>query len=225
MERIPEPDLMDDAEQAKAYAEADFSEPHEAFVRHFADRFPDFRSGRVLDLGCGPADVIIRFARIFPDTVITGVDGAGAMLDIGAHEIAKRGLGHRIELMKCTLPSPELPRGKFDAVISNSLLHHLSDPMILWKTVQQCSCPGAPVFIMDLLRPDTVESARQLARTYAADAPPVLQKDFFNSLLASYSTDEIHDQLGSLRLGHLKVEAVSDRHVLIWGKSLERPEK
>ena len=82
MERIPEPDLMDDAEQAEAYAEADFSEPHEAFVRHFKTCFPDFLSGELLDLGCGTADVIIRLARVFPGVNITGIDGAQAMLDL-----------------------------------------------------------------------------------------------------------------------------------------------
>ncbi len=32
MKRIPEPELMDGAEQASAYAEADFSEPHDHFM-------------------------------------------------------------------------------------------------------------------------------------------------------------------------------------------------
>ena len=35
MRRIPEPELMDDAEQAKAYAEADFSEPNQRFLELF----------------------------------------------------------------------------------------------------------------------------------------------------------------------------------------------
>ena len=39
MERIPEPELMDDPEQARAYASADFSEPHQAFVERFTQRF------------------------------------------------------------------------------------------------------------------------------------------------------------------------------------------
>ena len=32
MDRTPEPELMDDEEQAKAYAEADFSEANSLFV-------------------------------------------------------------------------------------------------------------------------------------------------------------------------------------------------
>jgi len=217
MERIPEPDLMDDAEQARAYAEADFSEPHEVFVKLFISRFPDFSGHEIIDLGCGTADVIIRFARAFPSIKIFGVDGAQAMLDIGKQEVKNRGLEHNIKLKKCKLPDSGLLYRKYDAVISNSLLHHLSDPSILWNTVKLCTKPGAPVFIMDLLRPDNVESAKGLLQRYAADASPLLQKDFFNSLLAAYSINEIKKQLDAAKLEHLYIDVVSDRHVLIWG--------
>jgi SAM-dependent methyltransferase len=222
MERIPEPDLMDDAEQARAYAETDFSEPHEAFVRHFRSRFTGFSKGEVLDLGCGTADVIIRFASAYPGVNITGIDGAQAMLDFGINEVKQKGFTDRIRFHKYVLPHDQLLPIKYDAVISNSLLHHLTDPLILWETIKQCAKPGAPLFIMDLLRPDTVESAKGLLQRYAADASPLLQKDFYNSLLAAYSAEEIRQQLMKSGLYYLDIEIVSDRHVLIWGKNLER---
>jgi ubiquinone/menaquinone biosynthesis C-methylase UbiE len=221
MKRIPEPDLMDDAEQARAYAETDFSEPHEAFVKHFSSRFPGFLSGSVLDLGCGTADVIIRFARIYPEVNITGVDGAQAMLDIGFQDVRRTGFEHRIKLLKCRIPDAGLSKEKFDAVISNSILHHLSDPLILWRTVRQCAKAGAPIFIMDLLRPHNVESAKGLLDRYAAAASPLLQKDFFNSLLAAYNAEEIRQQLEAVKLDYLNIDIVSDRHVLIWGENYE----
>ncbi|MBI5099204.1 MAG: class I SAM-dependent methyltransferase [Nitrospirae bacterium] len=221
MERIPELDLMDDAEQAEAYAAADFSEPHEAFVRHFKTCFPDFLSGDLLDLGCGTADVIIRLARVFPEANITGIDGAQAMLEIGINDVNKEGFERRVKLYKCKIPDIDLSKKKFDAVISNSLLHHLSDPLILWQTVKLCTKPGAPIFIMDLLRPHNVELAKGLIQRYAADASPLLQKDFFNSLLAAYSVEEIRKQIKSVNLDHLYIDVVSDRHVLIWGGNHE----
>ena len=67
MERIPEPELMDDPAQAYAYANADFSEPHQAFVERFTQCFPGHAPRRVLDLGCGAADITIRFARAYAD--------------------------------------------------------------------------------------------------------------------------------------------------------------
>lgn len=218
MERIPEPDLMDDALQAKAYSDADFSGPHDAFVDYFRSRFPDFSSGSVLDLGCGTADVIIRFAKKYPKVHITGVDGARAMLDIARHDIKRRGYSGRIALKKCLLPDPGLSAQKFDAVISNSLLHHLAAPLVLWETLTKCAKNGAPVLIMDLLRPDSVKSAKDFMLKYAADESPILKKDFYNSLLASYNVREIRDQLTSMRLDFLNIEIVSDRHILVWGR-------
>jgi ubiquinone/menaquinone biosynthesis C-methylase UbiE len=218
MERIPEPDLMDDAQQAKAYADADFSEPHNVFVNYFRSRFPDFSAGSVLDLGCGTADVIIRFAKNYPRAIITGIDGAEAMLDIARHDIERRGFADRIELKKCLLPDPGLYTQKFDAVISNSLLHHLADPKVLWETLKKCAKNGAPVLIMDLLRPDSVKSASDFMLKYGADESPLLQKDFYNSLLASYNIREIGHQLKTMRLDFLNIEIVSDRHVLVWGQ-------
>jgi len=54
MQRIPEPDLMNDEAQVRAYAEADFEAPHEQLLQLFGDYYPaPDRSGTVLDLGCG----------------------------------------------------------------------------------------------------------------------------------------------------------------------------
>jgi ubiquinone/menaquinone biosynthesis C-methylase UbiE len=220
MKRVPEPELMDDAAQASAYAETDFSEPHNAFVEYFRSRFPRFSGKNVLDLGCGTADVIVRFARTYPEAFITGIDGAQAMLEIGTRIINSKCLSHRVKLQRCLLPDAGLSEIKYDAVISNSLLHHLNDPLIIWKTIQQCAGSGAPIFVMDLLRPDSIEKAGEFVEHYTADASLTLQEDFFNSLLAAYTVEEIQQQLKAANLDYLSVEVVSDRHTTVWGVKL-----
>ncbi len=219
MKRIPEEELMDDEAQAEAYAGTDFSEPHEAFVTYFKERFPGFTSGEILDIGCGTGDVIIRCARSFPKVHITGIDGADAMLAIAERDIASHGYSDRIKLNKCLLPDPEVSDMKYDAVISNSILHHLADHSVLWDTVKNCARPDAPIFIMDLYRPDTPDIASALVEEHASDASAQLKEDFYNSLLAAYTPDEITDQLRAPGLEQLNIEKVSDRHVLIWGKA------
>lgn len=218
LDRIPEPDLMDDRAQAEAYDAADFSEPHNAFVEHFKKCFPSFGKGHVLDLGCGTADVIIRFAKAFPETDILGIDGAQSMLDIGQKNIRMHGVDGQIRLKKHTIPYPGLSKNNFDAVISNSLLHHLADPLLIWQVIRQYAGPGAPVYIMDLLRPDNTDTAKKFVRMYAADAPRILQEDFFNSLLASYTADEIRQQLLTVRMDYFNMEVISDRHIVVWGE-------
>ena len=208
---------MDDVEQAKAYADADFSEAHDSFVTHFRQRFPEFIGGHVLDLGCGTADVILRFGAAYPGARIKGIDGAQAMLDIGRRDVDRRGYSAQVTLVRCLLPDHRLATGSFDAVISNSLLHHLADPGVLWETLWHCAKKGAPLFIMDLMRPSNKQRARELVQQYAGDASPLLQKDFYNSLLAAYVVDEVRAQLDRAGLGYLTAEAVSDRHLIVWG--------
>jgi ubiquinone/menaquinone biosynthesis C-methylase UbiE len=218
MERVPEPELMDDAAQAWAYAHADFSEPHSHFIELFREVFPTENiRGAVLDLGCGPADIAIRFARAYPECSVDGVDGAEAMLACGRARLREEGLGERVRLLRAYLPGAQLPTAAYDALISNSLLHHMRQPTALWETVKRCARPGAPLFVMDLLRPASREQAALLVDTYAADEPSVLRHDFFHSLLAAYRRGEVEAQLHRAGLGGIEVAVVSDRHLLVFG--------
>src|SRR5438445_11681244 len=54
MDRALEPELMDDDEQALAYAKADFEEENQSFVDRFLEYYPDLQGVHVLDLGWGP---------------------------------------------------------------------------------------------------------------------------------------------------------------------------
>ena len=221
-ERIPEPQLMDDEAQAEAYATTDFAEPHQAFVTHFTERFPDFAGGEVMDLGCGPADITVRFALAYPDAQITGVDGAEAMLACGHRLVRQRGLADRVELRRLLLPQPGFPKRRYDAVICNSLLHHLDDPAVQWRTAAACAAPGAPIYVMDLYRPETTAQARALVDLHADGAHELLRQDFYNSLLAAYREPEVRAQLADAGLAHLSVELVSDRHLIVWGRNSGR---
>lgn len=219
MERIPEPELMLDPEQARAYAAADFSEPHNYFVQLFREHFgDDLGGGLVLDLGCGPADICIRFARAYPDCRILGVDGARAMLDEGLRAVAAAGLGERIQLVEGYLPGAALPEVRYTAVISNSLVHHMRSAADFWQTVAEQASPGTPICVMDLMRPESEAQTESLVKQYAADAPDVLRRDFHRSLLAAYRPDEVQGQLQEAGLAHLSAAAISDRHWLVAGE-------
>ncbi len=219
MPRIPEPELMTEAEQAEAYAAADFAEPHARVIALFRETFPDWAGcGWVLDLGCGPGDIALRFARAYPGCRVDGVDGAQAMLEAGKILFAKApDCADRVTLHRALLPRDFPPREFYDAVISNSLLHHLHEPSGLWETVRRHAAPGAPVFIIDLMRPESREQAQWLTDTYTVGEPEVLKHDFFNSLLAAFTVDEVREQLAAAGLSGLQVKAISDRHLMVWG--------
>lgn len=219
MKRVPEPELMDSAAQTQAYAEADFNEANTLFVDGFVGGFgPLPGQGRLVDLGCGPADICIRLAQVMPGWDITGLDAGPNMLQQAARAVAAANCGDRVHLHLSHLPQTGLPGRSFDAVVSNSLLHHLPEPRILWQSVLELGAPGAAVTVMDLARPENPAAAEAIVGDYASDAPAVLREDFYNSLLAAYTPAEVSDQLSGFGLQALQIHQPSDRHWMVRGR-------
>ncbi|WP_018175130.1 MULTISPECIES: trans-aconitate 2-methyltransferase [unclassified Thioalkalivibrio] len=216
--RRPEPELMLEPAQARAYAEADFAAPHEGFVDAFAEAFPGPVSGPVLDLGCGPGDVSLRFAARYPACEVDGLDGAPAMLAAGDALMAGHPAAPRVHLAEGCLPEARGPRAPYAAIISNSLLHHLHEPAVLWQAIVRDGAPGAAVFVMDLRRPDSEQTLKALVAQYAANDPDVLRRDFEHSLHAAFTPDEVRAQLADAGLDGFTVRATSDRHMVIFGQ-------
>lgn len=220
MKRIPEPELMEEEEQARAYAGANFDEPHNRFISLLEEHFPGLEiTGCVLDLGCGPGDITIRMARAQPGCTVLGIDGSEAMLRWGREIISRTGdAAGRIELSRLRLPAKKPPERRYDIIISNSLLHHLKQPAILWETIKECGSAGTPVFVMDLMRPTTEAEVEKLVETRTVGEPEILKRDFRASLLAAYDLLEIKEQLDKAGLSALTVKQVSDRHLLVAGR-------
>jgi ubiquinone/menaquinone biosynthesis C-methylase UbiE len=220
VDRVLEPELMTEEENARAYAGADFSDSHQGYVFRFSELFPDAPpQARMLDLGCGPGDVTLRFARRFPGWEIDAVDGSAAMLDQARSSLhLEPGLSERVHLFHAMLPTVTLPDPDYQVVLSTSLLHHLPGPQVLWETVRRFAAPDAIVFVADLFRPPTPHDASALIDRYAVGEPDVLRQDFYNSLLAAFTPYEVEQQLTDAGLTTLKVETVSDRHLIVWGR-------
>jgi cyclopropane fatty-acyl-phospholipid synthase-like methyltransferase len=217
MERILEPELMEDEEQCLAYAQADFEEENQGFVDRFREYCPDLTAGHVLDLGCGPADIPIRFVRALPGCRVTGVDASLAMIRLAEEAVRKAGCADRITLRCERIQTLALPE-PVDAAISNSLLHHVPNPLQFWHGLRKLVKPGSFVLVMDLLRPESPEAAQAIVDQYAAGAPAILRRDFYNSLLAAFTEDEVASQLAELNLSRLLIDVVDDRHWVVGGR-------
>lgn len=220
MDRITETELMQGEEQVKAYAFADFSIPHNLFIKTFQQKFTDIPSSFndvILDLGCGPCDITRRVATAYPDSTFHAIDGSANMLKHGAELNEQANLTHRIKLIDACLPKVELPQQYYHAIISNSLLHHLHDPFVLWDTIQQHAKPFAHVFVMDLIRPVDEQTVKFLSNEYIKNEPAILKQDFENSLRAAFTVKEVRQQLDELGLANLKAEEIGELHMIIYG--------
>jgi trans-aconitate methyltransferase len=233
MQRLPEPELMDDALQARAYAAADFSATDQALVDAVLERLAAVSPQdpgppeRMVDLGCGPGNISFRLAQACPKATVLGLDGAAAMLELADQRRQSNPgpwTGLRFQLA-CLPLAPgaieHLPgawRPPFTTLVSNSLLHHLHDPQVLWRSLRQLGAPGALVVVRDLRRPVDQETLEALVEHHAAGAPAVLRRDYALSLRAAFRADEVADQLLAAGLQELTVRELGDRHFEVIGR-------
>ncbi|MCP9831640.1 class I SAM-dependent methyltransferase [Synechococcus sp. HJ21-Hayes] len=218
MDRVCEPELMDEAEQAQAYAQADFSVGDQALVERLDQIFPAGLGARLLDLGCGPGNISFLLAERHGQATVLGVDGAEAMLALARQRLREQPLLEgRLSFQQALLPCPELAGG-FSAVVSNSLLHHLHNPQVLWQALRQLGAPGTCIYMKDLRRPGSSATADELRQRYLAEAPPVLQRDYIASLHAAFRPEEVELQLAAAGLHSLRVEPLEDRYLEVWGQ-------
>jgi len=216
MQRVLESELMDDDAQVVAYANANFETENRVFVERFREYFPDFSQGTIFDLGCGPGDIPIRFARALPNCHVIGFDASVPMIRWAEQAAAAAGLSNRVTF-RCERVQDIPGANQADAIVSNSLLHHLPNPLQFWNRVRQLVKPGAPVLVMDLLRPESPDAAQALVDQYAANEPAILRRDFYNSLLAAFTEDEVTTQLARMNLTRLLIDVIDDRHWVVGG--------
>ena len=215
MQRILEPELMTDSAQCEAYAAADFAASNQAFVDIVCGLIPA-DAMTILDLGCGPADVMIRLVHARPTLKITAVDGSSEMIQLATKAIDACGFSERIVALEGYIPGLPLPAGQFDVVLSKDFLHHLPNPMVMWQEIRRMVRRGGLICVMDLRRPDSPAAAQAIVDKVASNEPEILRHDFFHSLCAAFTPDEIREQLKSAALD-LTVTTCGERHMLIQG--------
>ena len=218
MQRILEPELMEDMAQAKAYSEADFNTQHSKIIALIDQVFDSTEcSGEILDLGCGPGDVTFRIAHRFSKAHITAIDGSSAMICLAKERQEREQLvNSRIKFIQAIVPGIDIPKKTYDLIVSTSFLHHLHQPSALWQTIIEHSRPGTKVFIADLSRAESKSVARQTVNESAKNEPDVLQEDYYNSLLAAFTPEEVENQLFQAGLNNLSVYI--DGYIIIHGE-------
>ena len=218
MSRQPEPEVMDIEAEAEAYARADFSEVNQAFADRLVELVGGLERAAAIDLGAGPADITIRVSKARPAWRIKAVDAAPAMLALARKAVDNAGLSGAIELIQADAKDTRLPGQSFDVLFSNSILHHITQVELFWNEVKRLAKPGALVFLRDLARPASPQSARDVVEKYSGSESELLKEEFYRSLLSAYTPEEVRIQLKSAALDWLDVAMVTDRHLDVFGR-------
>jgi predicted protein tyrosine phosphatase/ubiquinone/menaquinone biosynthesis C-methylase UbiE len=210
MQRVLEPEVMDSWEEAIEYDSMDFTEVNAAFAKSAAALGPVF--GNILDVGTGTARIPIALAQLRPEWKLTCIDLSPNMLKVGAQNVEKAGVRSQINLELIDAKAMPYPENSFDMVISNSIIHHLPDPLPFLREVKRVLKPNGAIFLRDLLRPLDEITKDNLVQMYAGDCNSHQKQLFGDSLQAAFTLDEVETMLESAGLEGLRIYESSDRH-------------
>ena len=210
LERVLEPEVMDTYEEARDYDSMD----HQAVNKLFVDDLLAVGNigNDILDVGTGTAQIPVELCRQSEDCRIIAIDMAVHMLDLARFNIEVDGFTQRIFLQQIDAKDMLFESEMFDCVMSNSIIHHIPEPLAVLAESIRVTRPGGLLFFRDLLRPESGEEVAHLVSTYAGDDNEHQQQMFDDSLRAALSLSEIRAMVSSLGFEAETVQATSDRH-------------
>lgn len=218
--RILEPEVMDSPEEARDYDAMDHSQVNSVFVADFLEIW-DGR-GPVLDVGAGTAQIPIELCRQYNTAQVVAIDMANHMLTLARENVQAAGFELRIRTERQNARAMTYVAGSFPAVISNSIVHHIPEPVCVFSEMTRVCAPGGALFVRDLLRPPDRAALQHIVDTYAAGANNHQRKMFAESLHAALTLDEVRAQVAKCGFDPATVRATSERH---WTWTARKPLK
>jgi ubiquinone/menaquinone biosynthesis C-methylase UbiE len=231
--RVLEVEVMDTAAEAADYNAMDHSAVNAVFAddllralasggRGFQETQPPDTNLEILDLGTGTALIPIEVCRRTANCRILAVDLAAHMLALAKTNVASAGFADRIELQQIDAKALPFKTGCFDVVVSNSIVHHVPEPMQSLREAVRVTKPSGLLFFRDLLRPDSEATLQRLVQTYAGSENAHSRQMFDDSLHAALSLDEIRGFVTQLGFLAESVQQTTDRHWTWIGKKWGR---
>lgn len=214
MQRVLEPEYMDTPDEASGYAAMDHSAVNAAVVDRFVELGGD-ACRLVVDLGTGPGDIPLLLAQRCPALHIVGVDAAATMLALAQPKVEQLALQDRVRFERGDVKALSFADGAFDGVLSNTILHHIPEPVDFLREAARVLAPGGVLLIRDLFRPPTLDDARRLVALHAGSASPDQQQLLLQSLCAALTLDEARRAVAAAGLRDARVAMSSDRHYSI----------
>lgn len=208
--RVLEPEVMDTEEDAREYEAI----PNDEVNRLFAERAVSLAppSGRLLDMGTGPGHIAILIAERAAGLHVTAIDLATPMVALAQRNVDRSSARGRLAVELRDAKQTGYEGACFDAVVSNSLVHHIPELLSLFAEIKRVARPGAAVFVKDLLRPSSAAEHDALVERHAGGCTAYQRRLFADSLHAALTVAEVRDLCARAGLDGVKVMQTSDRH-------------
>jgi ubiquinone/menaquinone biosynthesis C-methylase UbiE len=212
--RIPEPEIMAEEEEAEAYASATALRHLEALDDSFVDQALQLgvEKGMVLDLGTGPGQIPIKLALRNSSLIIHAIDLSDAMLRKAAMDASRWGVEMRILFNYGDVKRTAYDSGLFDAVLCNSVLHHVPDPVQLIREMARVCKPSGALLLRDLRRPNRL-IYRYHVRHYGRNYEGKMRELFEASVRSAYTLRELREWVRLSGVAGLEVMRMGPAHL------------
>lgn len=211
VQRTPEPEAMEDADSVLAFKEATTAAGNGASVHLFnlIMLCGNLQPGSlVVDLACGPANLLVALAALNPDSRFVGVDLSRCMLDHAEQTRREHGAQNVTFMQGDITRLVDIADGSVDMVMSTLSLHHLPDTGKLAECMREISRilrpasadrqPGQ-VYLMDFAALKRRASADYFVEERTKGLNRHLKVDYINSLRAAFRLDELWAAAAPLR--------------------------
>ena len=216
--RVLEPEVMDSVEEARDYNAMDHSQVNTRFVDDLLATEHPLQD--VLDLGTGTALIPIELCNRHETCRVMASDLSIEMLELARYNLEVTRLTHRIQLARVDAKQMPFATAMFDTLISNSIVHHVPEPLQALAEAVRVTAPGGLLLVRDLVRPETLDDVERLVQLYAGAESARAQRMFRESLQAALTLDEIRSLVNQLGFAAASVQLTSDRH---WTWNAVRP--
>ena len=209
MNRILEPELMIDIDQCQAFDQAHSRQRELACLQLLFKLCTP--KGVAIDVGCGSGTYADLLKQKFVFERIDAIDGSACMIDLAKH---KYGHQRDINWINQTLATV---KNRYDFIFCMDSLHHM--PTLDTLFASRIMTTGTEIFVMDHVRPNGVDQARDLVNKFAMIDNQTYRDDFFNSLCAAYTKTEVTSYLAIKHPGlRVKIVGRDLKFIVIYGK-------
>src|ERR1700676_723137 len=234
--RVPEPEVMDDAGEVQAYSSAAAQEYlgkiDDTFVEHAvrlaggvaAQKSPVKFTLRLLDIGTGPGQIILKLAPRLSFWQLLGVDRSPNMIRQAIAAATREASRPQpttawpfVQFLVADGARLPFADASFDLVLSNSVLHHLAHPAAFLAEIARIVKPTGAVLVRDLRRPSRIAynlHVRRHGRHYSG----LMYKLYCDSVRSAYTEHELSAMLQTAKFPRVRVFTLGRTHL-----GFERP--
>ena len=204
---------MDDSDEVEAYSSAAaqvyLEKIDDTFIGHAVRLVAGRDTGRALDIGTGPGQIVLKLARRLPGWQFIGVDRSPNMIRQARKDAVRgseqlrqqqgRGAGASApeagpQFFVADGSRLPFPDADFDLVMCNSVLHHLPQPQGLLAEVSRLAKPDGAILIRDLRRPSRLAYPLHV-RWHGRHYSGLMYKLYCASVRSAYTATELEEML------------------------------